>query len=249
MLPRSSRSYGTRFDRSRPGLRIRRALGALLALFVTYQLVTTVVLRSVEQQSQNMAPALAAGDRLLILPLVYGPRLRVVGRTLPGLRLPARADVVALRPPPVSETGGFHRIADPFVRFFTLAARRAGEEPGWRSSVQIRRVIGLPGDTVRVERFVAYVRREGDAAYQSEFELAGREYPLVADPGPERWEPLDPFGSAAEEVVVPAGHVFVLADDRVHGLDSRHWGVVRIDALHGKIALRYWPLRRFSAVL
>ena len=248
MLPRSSRSYETRVERSRPGRRIRQALGLLLALVLAYQLVTAVLLRSVEQQSLNMSPSLAPGDRLLVLPLVYGPRLRVVGWTLPGLRSPARADAVALRPPPVPAVGGFHRIADPFIRFFTLAARRAGEEPGWRSSVQIRRVIGVPGDTVRVERFLAYVRREGSAAYHSEFELAGREYPLVVDPRPERWEPLDPFGSATEEVVVPAGHVFVLADDRVHGLDSRHWGVVPIDALHGKVALRYWPLGRISAV-
>lgn len=95
---------------------------------------------------------------------------------------------------------------------------RAPDEP---ESLYVKRVIGLPGDTVEVLEGVTYVNGE----------------PLVEDYLPE------PANGSYGPYHVPEGHYFVMGDNRNHSLDARFWNntYVSEDAISGKVYFSYWP--------
>ena len=229
-----------------PARWLRRLFRLTLMTFIVYQIVTTIVVQSVLHKSVAMAPTLQAGERFFALPLGYGPQMRLFGLVLPGVRAPRHGDLALVRPGYVVEPGFAGRVADPFVRFFTLEHRRVGVGAGWDSSPQIKRVIGLPGDTIRIERHVAYVRPAGRHEFVDEYALAGREYTLMIDDRPGAWEPLDPFGAASETLTLGGDEYFVLSDNRSIGIDSRHWGPIGRANLITRISLRFWPLRQIG---
>lgn len=246
MVPRSSQRYQTHRDTNSLGRGIRRVVLFLVLVFVAYEVVTTLLVGTVEQESVAMRPTLEPGDRLFTLPPAYGPRIGLFASTLPGFGTPQRGDLVTVRPAYAREQRFFARLVDPFYRFFTLQNRRVGERADWDSTLQVKRVIGLPGDTVQLERFVAYVRPEDGDEFVSEFALSGREYELATEERPDGWEPLDPFGPAGPAVTLGEDEFFLLSDDRGTATDSRYWGPVASDAILAKVSIRFWPLSRFG---
>jgi len=246
MLPRSSQRYETHRDRVSIVRRLRRLVGFVLLVFLVYEATTTLLVQTVEQESVAMQPTLAAGDRLFTLPPVYGPRVRLFGWIMPGFTSPSRGDLVTLRPGFVHELGFGGRLVDPVYRFVTLANRRVGETYEWQSSLQIKRIVGLPGDTIRIERFVAYVRPQGDREFVSEFTLSDREYEIQAGERPGDWQPMDPLGAATAEIELGADEYFVLSDNRANGIDSRHWGAIGPDRIAARVSVRFWPISRFG---
>jgi len=90
----------------------------------------------------------------------------------------------------------------------------------------IKRVIGLPGDRVRIDDNVVYVN---DQPLEEPYTMAATN------------------GNFAE-IGVPLGHVFVLGDNRNDSGDSRFWGTLPIDTIVGKAIFVYWPLDSISLV-
>jgi signal peptidase I len=89
----------------------------------------------------------------------------------------------------------------------------------------IKRVIGLPGDQVKVEDGQVYVNNE----------------PLV-----------EPYIAAApayqNETTVPADSLFVLGDNRNNSSDSHNWGPVPLDYVIGKAVFIYWPPTEWGTI-
>jgi signal peptidase I len=247
MIPRSSGGYASYRERGPQGMRLRRVVTLVVLLIVSYLTVHALFLQTIRQDSDSMQPTLEPGDRLMMSPILYGPRLRAFGWVLPGFSEPKRGDLVAVRPGFMGETSAIRRLANPVVRFATVERSRLDEGDGWRSAIQLKRIVGIPGDTVRMERFAVYVRPSGADEFSSETDLAVRPYETTVEAVPEGWHGDDPFGGAMEEIVLGPGEYFVIGDNRALSVDSRHWGPIPEESIHGRIIFRYWPLGRAGA--
>src|SRR5271156_6778387 len=117
----------------------------------------------------------------------------------------------------------------------------------------VKRVIGLPGDRLRIVNGGVYINGEllrepyvvRDPAYQDPY---GDNFPPASRAALEftaRREWADQLFDYVRdgELVVPANHYFTMGDNRDHSADSRYWGFVDRDAIMGKPILIYWSVR------
>lgn len=97
----------------------------------------------------------------------------------------------------------------------------------------IKRIIGLPGDTVELDNGKVSVNGEN---------LAEKYLPdsFTTKPGA--------FLFNLTPVSVPEGQYFVLGDNRDHSSDSREWGFVTMEELVGKAWFIYWPVDKVGFV-
>ncbi len=91
----------------------------------------------------------------------------------------------------------------------------------------IKRIIGLPGDTVKVELGKVYVNDK----------------PLAENYIAEK--PDYNYGP----VTVPQGQYLVLGDNRNNSYDSHYWGFVPQDHIIGRAAIRFWPVDRIGSIV
>jgi signal peptidase I len=99
------------------------------------------------------------------------------------------------------------------------------------SKSYIKRVIGVPGDRVRVDGGLVYVN--GSALAENYIPPENRDSTSWRD---------------GEEQVVPPGKYFVLGDHRNQSSDSRIWGYVPRENIYGKAVFVYWPLDKMGRV-
>jgi signal peptidase I len=170
--------------------------------------------------SGSMIPTLLVGDLILVNKFTYGLRLPVLNTKITEGTPPQRGDVMVFRYPP-----------KPSLDY-------------------IKRVVGLPGDTV------AYINKrltingqpvvtntvpeffDDDAMRyfkQYEEELGDKKHKLLNDderpafvPGADNFAGRDGCLYSVEGVTckVPQGHYFMMGDNRDNSLDSRYWGFV-----------------------
>ena len=95
------------------------------------------------------------------------------------------------------------------------------------SKSYIKRVIGLPGDRVRIDAGKVFVN----------------DRPLEEDYVPQQYRDAIswPPAASARDEVVPPGMYFVLGDHRSQSSDSRSWGYVPRKSIYGKAVFIYWP--------
>ncbi|WP_150267602.1 signal peptidase I [Paenibacillus tepidiphilus] len=106
----------------------------------------------------------------------------------------------------------------------------------------IKRVIGVAGDTVKVEGDVVtvngqpvnetYIQGAIDAAHQNNALYNNKDFPNEEFP----------------DGTVPEGHVFVMGDNRSDSTDSRMIGYVPLDDIVGRADLIFWPVKDISIV-
>lgn len=105
------------------------------------------------------------------------------------------------------------------------------------STDYIKRVIGLPGDSIEYKNDVLYVN--GEAIEETYLDNAREKYVDVLYTDDFTLEQLSGMK------FVPENHIFVLGDNRRNSVDSRIIGFVPIEQVVGKADLCYWPLRDF----
>jgi signal peptidase I len=183
-----------------------------------FLVVKTIFVEAFKIPSGSMENTLLVGDFLLVNKLVYGAEVPFTGRHLPRVEAPGRGDVVVF------------------------------QWPEDRSKNFVKRLVGLPGDTLSMKAGVlfvngqalpeGYVRRtepdvdpaEADFRWQRNHLVRTAEARLRYHPSRNNWGPL----------IVPAGNYFVLGDNRDNSLDSRYWGFVPDSLVRGRPILVYY---------
>lgn len=96
------------------------------------------------------------------------------------------------------------------------------------SQSYIKRIIGLPGDTIMINEGTVFVNG------------VKLDEPYVPDEYRDR--------RSTPKETVPAGHYFVLGDHRSSSNDSRVWGFVERGEIYGKAVFIYWPPNKIGRV-
>jgi signal peptidase I len=195
----------------------REILEAVVVALLLAAVVRVFVVQAYKIPSRSMVPTLLVGDHILVNKFIYGIKIPGTDYRLPRLREPRRGDVVVFVPPD-----------DPTRDF-------------------IKRIVGLPGDTIEVRAKKVYVNgrpsdQEAHVIHVDErpvTEVAGPVSASVRDcefprPGSDVFR--DWFGPCA----VPAGHYFMMGDNRDQSQDSRFWGYVPMKDIRGKAFVIYW---------
>lgn len=179
--------------------------------------------------SGSMEPTLVPGDLILVNKFEYGLRLPLIDTRLTPGELPRRGDVIVFRLP-----------KDPKIDY-------------------IKRIVGLPGDTVSYENKQLVINGKpvqetslpdyfdsGTMMYYKQYmeKLGAHDHRIMinqaAPPyligGPESFPNRDMCHYNAEGFVctVPAGNYFAMGDNRDNSLDSRYWGFVPERNIIGK---------------
>jgi signal peptidase I len=100
----------------------------------------------------------------------------------------------------------------------------------------VKRVIGLPGETVSLSGGNVFIDGRALAEPWLPASEQGRTYP---GPSPDAYSLHHPFH-------VPKGDVYVMGDNRTLSCDSRYWGPIAQSTIVGKVDLRIWPLSRLN---
>ena len=95
----------------------------------------------------------------------------------------------------------------------------------------IKRVIGLPGEHVKIENGKVYINGE-------ELEEDYLQENVVTDS----------LSGVYTDIVVPEGCIFVMGDNRQQSTDSRRFGCIPLERIEGKVLFRFWPFDLFGKV-
>jgi len=193
--------------------------------------IRSVIVEPFRIPSGSMLPTLLIGDHLFVNKFVYGPKIPFTDQRLPGLREPARGDIIV----------------------FTVA-RRGGEtfpadhHPELPREEFVKRIVGLPGDLVEFKNGQVFVNGEamqddplneifedgsGRVLDVHEVTLDTKTYRVLDDP-------KGGFRAPRPVTTVEAGRYLVLGDNRDYSKDSRVWGTVRKAEIKGPAFILYW---------
>ena len=106
---------------------------------------------------------------------------------------------------------------------------------------QIRRIVGLPGDTIYMRDYVLYVRPQGQKHFLTEFELVKKSYDVLINTAPISWDNQIGVSGNFEQVTLGENQYYVLGDNRNSSLDSRLWGAVSGSRIQAKALFEYFP--------
>jgi signal peptidase I len=115
------------------------------------------------------------------------------------------------------------------------------------SPAYLKRIVGVPGDRIRIERGVGvYIN---DKLLSEPFVTAPADYSLstLKDIGGRATtgEVIHPYGKSDEPIVVPKGMIFVLGDNRNNSEDSHVFGFVNEDRIIGRAWLMILPVWQY----
>jgi signal peptidase I len=189
--------------RERPNLKKRKGVlreyAEAAAIAVILALfIRTFVVQAFKIPSGSMEPTLLVGDHILVNKFIYGVKIPYLRKTIIPISEPQRNDVIVFIYP-VDQSKDF-----------------------------IKRVIGLPGDTVEIigkEIFINGRPFDDRSGHYTEVQGPSSRVAARGRIGP---------------LKVPDDQLFVMGDNRDHSYDSRFWGFVPLSSVKGEAFIIYW---------
>jgi signal peptidase I len=183
---------------SKPKSKLREYIEAILLAIVIAFFIRTFVIQAYKIPSGSMKPTLLIGDHILVSKFNYGIKLPFIRSTLIPIGAPKRGDILV------------------FIY------------PEDRSKDFIKRLIGVPGDTIEIRDKKIILNGQPIS------DTHGVHSDSLIIPG--AVQPRDNLGP----VRVPEGSLFVMGDNRDESYDSRFWGFVDMKDVLGKALIIYW---------
>ncbi|MFL5850022.1 MAG: signal peptidase I [Solirubrobacteraceae bacterium] len=180
---------------------LREYFESIVIAVILALFVRTWVVQAFKIPTGSMENNLLIGDHLLVNKFIFSPTTTAVGRALLPVRDVHRGDIVVFKYPDEPE------------RDF------------------IKRVIGLPGDTVELRNKKVYINGQPlDEPYVHFLEPASEAQEVTSFDVRERYGP----------VRVPETQYFVMGDNRDNSQDSRYWGFLPRSYIKGRALMIYW---------
>ena len=215
----------------------------LFPVIVTVFLLRSFLFEPFKIPSGSMIPTLLVGDLILVNKFTYGLRLPVVNTRITQGTPPARGDVMVFRYPP-----------RPSLDYIKRVVGLPGDEVAY-----LNKQLTINGQPVSKESLPDFFDKDG-MRYAKQFEelLGDKRHRLLNDADRPAFVPgADPFpfrencNYTVEGVTckVPAGHYFMMGDNRDNSLDSRYWGFVPESNIVGKavfVWMNFGDLKRIG---
>lgn len=203
-----------------------------LALFTVVNLLINYVVFPVKQTSVSMIPDIPENSVIMVSPVSNKYQ---------------RGDVVLLRERKTTSASNSVKISDLIVSFFTAQRLKLSvnkDFPG--TSMNLRRIVGMPGDTFYMRDYVLYVKPEGEKHFLTEFEITDISYDVTFYIAPNNWDSSLGVKGSFDEITLKEDEYFVLADNRKSSDDSRLWGIINSKDIKAKALFCYFPFNKIK---
>jgi signal peptidase I len=183
---------------------LREYLEAAAIAILLALFIRAFVVQAFKIPSGSMEPTLLIGDHILVNKFIYGIKAPLINKTIIPIRNPKRGDIIVL--------------------IYPLDMKKDF----------IKRVIGLPGDKIRIVNNRIYINGK---PYDDSYGVYGGRGKENQNLGP---------------IIVPDDSLFVMGDNRDHSYDSRYWGFVPMESVKGKAMIIYWSWphwKRFAHII
>ena len=195
-------------------------IAVILALLVRYYIGTPTIV-----QQPSMYPTLKQDQRLI---------LNRWERTIK--KMPERGDIITFEAPSSNYISAYDAdLENPIAKyenepegiwnrfcFYVLEVNKTS---------YIKRVIGLPGEHVKIENGKVYIN--------------GNE---LQEPYLQEGVITDDLNGAFTDIIVPENTVFFMGDNRGQSTDSIRFGCIPLEKIESKVAIRIWPLNLWGKV-
>jgi len=237
--------YSSSTGRRRANVLGGRLLRVAIIAFVLYLIVFGFFASTYRIESVSMEPGRIPSDGVIVSSLAFGARAPFFQSRLPGLGVPERGDLVVIKPPFLDEPGLLWRILEPLASFLSLQKATLHRDLyGSRvNAYMVKRIVGIPGDTVRMRDYILQIKARGAADFVPEQQLIPVRYQVLTSLTARGWSASLPLSGNGGDLVLEPGEYFVLGDNRPESSDSRSWGALAAERIVGKLIYRYWPPR------
>lgn len=221
----------------------RTYLLRVIIVFILFSFFTSFIALATRISGESMSPAVNNGNIVIFFPF---KNISLLIGTDFNNKL-KRGDLVLSETEYSVESTIVERILDPLVRIFTLQRKSLiYDNSEYKGRAELLRVVGLPGDTIKIKDYTVYIKGKDEDFFLSEFELTNQDYDLNKPLLSAKWKDEYPFSSKLKEIYVGEDQFFLISDNRAILNDSRVFGPVHKDKITGKVFLKYWPLNEFT---
>ncbi|MFR3920342.1 MAG: signal peptidase I [Clostridia bacterium] len=194
-------------------------IAIVLAVLIRYFIGTPTIVKK-----RSMYPTLKQDERLI---------LSRWGRTTK--KMPERGDIITFEAPSKMALSAEEVDLNNPVAVYTNQPKNIFSKftyyvLEWGKQSFIKRVIGLPGEHIKIEDGKVYINGE---EYKEDY----------------LQEDVKTTASGVfTDFVVPENYVFAMGDNRAESTDCRSFGCIPLEKIEGKVVLRFFPFNRFGKV-